>query len=78
MEAAGYSADALSQEARRALAALLYAQGKLTLGQAAQLADMPLRVFIPFLASLNLSPLNYSADELENDQESIEWQLGKK
>lgn len=75
LELAGYSAETLEMEARRMLAASLYTRNILSLAQAAQLAAMPIREFIPFLASLRLPTLNYPAGELAHDIESIEWQI---
>jgi predicted HTH domain antitoxin len=75
LELAGYSAESLEVEARRALAASLYARRILTLAQAAQLAQMPMREFLPFLASMGLPALNYPPSELNHDVESIRWQI---
>lgn len=78
LEIAGYSAETLSVEARRDLAACLYARGTISLGQATELADMPMREFILFLNSLGIPVINYPSDELRHDEESIEWQLRKR
>jgi len=75
LELAGYSAESLGVEARRALAASLYARHILTLAQAAHLAEMPIREFIPFLASIGLPAVYYPPEELERDIESIRWQM---
>jgi len=75
LELAGYSTETLGIEACRALAASLYARNILTLAQAAQLAQMPLREFIPFLASMGLPAVNYPPGELDHDVESIRWQM---
>ncbi|CUU35431.1 MAG: UPF0175 family protein [Fimbriimonadales bacterium] len=75
LELAGYSPETLSREARRTLAAYLYTRNILTLAQAAELADMPVREFIPFLAGMGLPVINYPPDELAHDIESIEWQI---
>ncbi len=75
LELAGYSPESLGREARRALAAYLYTRHVLTLAQAAQLAEMPIREFIPFLASMGLPVVDYPPDELAHDTESIQWQL---
>jgi predicted HTH domain antitoxin len=77
LELAGYSAESLGVEARQALAASLYARRVLTLTQAAQLAQMPVRELLPFLASLGLPALNYPPSELDHDVESIRWQMHK-
>lgn len=72
---AGYTPETLSDEARRALAAFLYKRQTLTLAQAAELAQMTLRDFIPYLALLGIPALNYPPNELEFDEASVEWQL---
>ncbi len=53
------------QEAKTMLAANLYESGKLTLGQAADLAGYSKRTFMELLGNYNVSLFNY--DELEND-----------
>lgn len=75
LELAGYSTEALSAEAQRALAAVLYKRHILTLAQAAELAGMSMREFIPFLASLGIATLDYPPDELGHDLRSLEAQL---
>ena len=49
------------------LATKLYEQGKLSLGQAAELAGYSKRAFMELLANYNVSVFNYDAQELEND-----------
>jgi hypothetical protein len=57
LELAGYSAESLGVEARRALAASLYARRVLTLTQAAQLAQMPVREFLRSSRAWDCLPL---------------------
>jgi len=57
--------DLSEQEAKTMLAANLYESGKLSLGQAADLAGYSKRTFMELLGSFNVSLFNY--DELEND-----------
>lgn len=78
LEAAGYYDETLRNESQRALAALLYARGVLSLGQAAKLARLPLRDFIHYLGSLQIPAIQYPPSELAHDLESIKWQMSRK
>ena len=55
------------REARMAIAARLYEKGKLSLGQAAQLAGVSKRKFMETLGEFNVSVFNYPPEELETD-----------
>lgn len=52
------------------LATKLYEQGKLSLGQAAELAGLSKRAFIETLGDYGVSVFNYSADNLDSDLEN--------
>ena len=52
------------------LATKLYEQGKLSLGQAAELAGLSKRAFMEILGNYGVSIFNYSPDELEKDLEN--------
>lgn len=52
------------------LATKLYEQGKLSLGQAAELAGFSKRAFVEILGDYGVSIFNYSPDELEKDLEN--------
>ncbi len=52
------------------LASKLYEKGKLSLGQAAELAGFSKRAFIEVLGSYGVSVFNYPADDLERDAEN--------
>lgn len=52
------------------LATKLYQQGKLSLGQAAELAGFSKRGFMEILGNYGVSIFNYSADDLESDLEN--------
>ena len=52
------------------LASKLYEKGKLSLGQAAELAGFSKRAFVEILGSYGVSVFNYSADDLERDAEN--------
>ncbi len=56
-----------TQELTLILASRLYEQGKLSIGQAAELAGMPKRTFMEILGRANVSAFNYDAEELEQD-----------
>ena len=49
------------------LASRLYEQGKLSLGQAAELAGLTKRTFTELLGSYNVSVFNFPASELSRD-----------
>lgn len=52
------------------VASKLYEQGKLSLGQAAELAGITKRVFTEMLGIYNVSVFNYPATELNSDVEN--------
>jgi predicted HTH domain antitoxin len=54
-------------EAVTAMAAQLYEMGKLSIGQAAQLAGYDKRDFIEILGTFGVSMFNYPIDEIEID-----------
>ncbi len=54
-------------EVKMILSAKLYEQGKLSLGQAAQLVGMKKEAFIVQLANYNVSFFNYDPTEIEKD-----------
>ncbi|MDR1584631.1 MAG: UPF0175 family protein [Prevotellaceae bacterium] len=49
------------------LASRLYEQGKLSLGQAAEVANLSKRAFAELLGSYNVSVFNYPASDLQNE-----------
>jgi predicted HTH domain antitoxin len=55
------------REAKTLLAAKLYENGSLSLGQAADLAGYSKRTFMELLGKYNVSVFNYPASDLEND-----------
>lgn len=52
------------------LASKLYERGKLSLGQAAELAGFSKRAFVEILGSYGVSVFNYPADHLDRDIEN--------
>jgi predicted HTH domain antitoxin len=61
------TADVDDKEARMSLASKLYERGKLTLGQAAELAGYSKETFMELLAEYNVALINYPAEELDED-----------
>ena len=61
------TANVDDQEAKMSLASKLYERGKLTLGQAAELAGYSKETFMELLADYNVSLINYSPEELDED-----------
>jgi predicted HTH domain antitoxin len=59
--------DLDDREATMLLATKLYEQGKLTLGQAAELAGYSKRTFMELLVRYNVPIFNYDPVELAND-----------
>ena len=59
--------DISDQEASIALATQLYDMGKLSLGQAAELAGYTKATFIELLAKYGISLFNHPVDDLEQD-----------
>jgi len=55
------------QDVTMYLATELYKQGKLSIGQAADLAGLSKRAFIELIGKYNTSVFNYSAQEIVND-----------
>jgi predicted HTH domain antitoxin len=55
------------QEASMLLASQLYELGKLSLGQAADVAGLTKRAFIELLGRYNISIFNFPAGDLAND-----------
>ncbi len=66
------TADIDGKEARMSLASKLYERGKLTLGQAAELADYTKETFMELLSEYNVALINHSADELDQDIENAQ------
>lgn len=55
------------QETKRFLAAKMYEAGKLSLGQAAELAGLSKRAFSEILADYNVSLINYPLKDILRD-----------
>jgi predicted HTH domain antitoxin len=61
------SVDMEDSEVVMLLAAKLYEQGKLSLGQAAELVGLKKRAFAELLGKYGVSIFNYPASDLENE-----------
>jgi predicted HTH domain antitoxin len=61
------SLDIDEKEAIMLVASKLYEQGKLSLGQAAELAGLTKRTFAELLGKYGVSLFNYPAEELPKD-----------
>lgn len=59
------------KQTKRFLAAKLYESGKLTLGQAADLAGLSKVAFAEILSDFNVPLFNYPASEISKDASSI-------
>jgi len=55
------------KETSRFLAAKLYEAGRLSLGQAAELAGLSKTAFAEILSDYNVSLINYSVSEIKSD-----------
>lgn len=64
--------DLDDREAKMVLASKLYELGKLSLGQAANLAGYSKETFMELLADYGVSLFNYSPDELDEDIRNAE------
>lgn len=61
------TADIDDKEAKMLLASRLYEKGKLSLGQAAELAGYTKRTFMELLADYDVALINHSLEELDED-----------
>lgn len=61
------SLDMSEREVTLSLAAMLYEEGRLSIGQAADLAGLTKRTFIELLGKLGVSFINYPPSDLPAD-----------
>ena len=61
------SVDLDSKQVAMIVASQLYAQGKLSLGQAAEVAGLTKRTFAELLGAYNVSIFNFPASDLSKD-----------
>lgn len=64
------SLDLTNQELVMLVASRLYEQGKLSLGQAAELAGLTKRTFAELLSQYNVSIFNFPSSDLSSDVEN--------
>lgn len=64
---AGLSVAELADELREFLAAKLFESGRLTLGQAAEVAGQPVWQFMESISRLGVSVINMNMEMLEDD-----------
>ena len=64
LSASGYSKKKIAKDAKELLAGRLFKIGILSLGKAAELAEMPLGRFIDFLDTLEIPVISYDDEEL--------------
>jgi predicted HTH domain antitoxin len=76
VKAANLEPANLSEEAARLFALELYREGKVSLGRAAELCKTPLAGFMDFAARHGVPPLQYSAEDLDEERQSTE-RLGR-
>jgi len=72
LRAEGYDKGALTENARESLASRLYSEHRLSIGQAAELAGLPLVKFMELLRHLNMAVVEYRQDEYAQDLETID------
>lgn len=65
------AADLTEQDLRIELAVTLYSRGKLSLGKAAEFAEVPIAEFLRRMSDRGI-PLNYDAADLEQDLRTLE------
>ncbi|SJM95170.1 UPF0175 family protein [Crenothrix polyspora] len=62
---------------RKALATALFKDGDLSLARSAKLADMPLADFIAHVSRLGIPVINQTAEEVQQDMDTLEqWLTG--
>jgi predicted HTH domain antitoxin len=61
------SVDLNVGEARLMLAIKMFEKGKLTLGQAAEIAGFSKRAFMEIIGDYDVSPINSAIEDIEND-----------
>lgn len=62
---------------RQALATALFKDGELSLARSAKLADMPLADFITHLSRLGIAAINQTAEEVQQDMDTLDQWLAQ-
>ena len=73
LSVAGYDGEKLTEEVKQLLAVTFFQRNVLSLGQAAQLAEMHLWDFIQFLSQQGIPIAEYDDEEIQQELESAEW-----
>jgi predicted HTH domain antitoxin len=73
LSSSGYTKKRISSEAKSLLSAHLFERGVLSMGKAAELAELNLGAFILFLDELEIPVIDYDDDEL-----NAEFKIAKK
>lgn len=61
----------VSQEAAKLIALELFRESMVSIGRAAELCSIPLAKFMDFAAAHGVPPLNYGAEQLEEDRRTL-------
>lgn len=77
LQSAGLSHDELGERATRNLAMQLYADGRLSLGKAADLAQMPLLNFWLLLTENSIPVFDYTEEDYDADLATLQRVLAK-
>jgi predicted HTH domain antitoxin len=72
-EEAGLTWEELTKEMKRYVALGLFRRQVLSLGQAADVAEMSLWDFIPFLGQHGIPMATYDADEIAEELKPLKW-----
>ncbi len=71
LSASGYSKEKIARDAKELLAGRLFKIGTLSLGKAAELAEMSLGRFIDFLNTLEIPVISYDDEELSDEFKTV-------
>lgn len=77
LQAAGYTSQRVSEEARKYYAAALFRRRLLTLEQSAHLANMSLWDYIPFLGEQGIAVADQEEEDVNREMETARWLTSK-
>jgi predicted HTH domain antitoxin len=72
MQGIGLEGPALASEMKRATAIDLFRKGLLSIGKAAELADLPLAEFMDLLVETGVPVAEYTTDDLQQDEATLD------
>ncbi len=78
LQSAGLNREKLRERATRNLAIQLYADGHLSLGKAAEMADMPLLNFWLLLVERDVPVFDYTDEDYEADVDTVRRLVAQK